>query len=419
MNKRTFTLLILSLFIGISATAQYSRYLKIGEDSLKANKYLVALEFYDLAYEFATTNSQKDKARDGKTKSKKKLRQQQVELLNALDNARKMQRRMERAVFDRAIKEEVPKWRGYNNYRNKAERQNLLSKVKKLDFYNASLVRLPEEVKYCKSLQEINLLANYEFSDEEWNNCFDLLDSLGTNYIQVSVNSLDIINEKYRSAISGLEIINKNLTEFPMGITNMHKLKYLDVSGNETNQNTFGSLPTEFYNLEQLEKLKMNYCNLDSLSDEVAKLKSLKYLGLKGNSMVSLPPSIQKLEKLNYLDISKSNLELSLVLNQLPYINNNIIISTDSNREIVNNDDLLVIVPDNSLSSSIADLPVNIVELDFADSKKTQLDSVLTSVENLRKKISITTRKNFKKKSENLLITIPKMETLPKGITAI
>jgi len=421
MNKPTLLLFIIFFFIGISANAQnsYSRYLKKGEDSFKENKYLAALEFYDLAYEFAKTNNQKDKAREGKTKSKEKLRQQQEELLRALANAKKMQSKMELAVFDRAIKEEVPTWRGYHNYRNKKEREDLLSNVKKLDFYNASLVRLPTEVKYCKSLKEINLLSNYEFSDEEWKNCFETLHSLGNNYAQISINNIDIIDKSYRNSIVGLEIISKNLTEFPFGIIEMKKLKYLDISGNETNNNFISSLPKGFYQLNQLEKLEFNYCNIDSLSFEIENLKKIKYLSLAGNNLKTLPQNLQKLEQLDYLNISKNKLELGGIINLLPYFDNNIIISTDNKRENTNEEVLLVIVPDNQLNKSIAGLPINIMELDLADSKRTQLDSVLTSVESLKKKINITTRKDFKKKSEDLLITIPKLKKLPVEIVAI
>ncbi len=411
-------ILFMTFSLFVCAQTNYVKYLKKGDESLKENKYLAALEFYDLAYEFARTSTQKKKAREGKTKSKEKIRQQQEELLEALKTAKMMQSKMELAVFDRAVKEELPLWRGYNNYKNVKERQTLLNKVKKLDFYNASLVRLPEEVKYCKSLLKINLLANYEFSDDEWDNCLSTLSDLSTNFVQISVKNFELIDEKYWNQISGLEINSKNLTEFPQGISKMNNLKYLDISGNHENQNIFKQLPEDFYKLNKLEKLKLNYCNIDSLSLQIGNLKRVRHLGLVGNNLVFLPQSIEKIDSLNYLNVSNNQLELGGIINLLSNFANSIIISTNAERENIK-EALLVIVPDNSLKKSIADLPINISELDLASSKNIQLDSVLTSVTSLKKRIIVTTNNNFKKKDEDLLIVIPKPKILPAEIASI
>ncbi|NJO89298.1 MAG: hypothetical protein HC831_10320 [Chloroflexia bacterium] len=417
--KNIILIILLMVFsLSIIAQTNYAKYLKKGEESLKENKYLAALEFYDLAYEFASTTAQKTQAREGKTKSKEKIRLQQEELLQALETAKMMQGKMELAVFDRAVKEEIPSWRGYNNYKNTKERQILLNMVKKLDFYNASLVRLPEEVKYCKSLLEINLLANYEFSDDEWNNCLNALSELSTNVVQLSVKSFDLIDEQYWDQISGLELNSKNLTKFPQGISKMRNLKYLDISGNHENQNIFKQLPEDFYQLNQLEKLKLNYCNIDSLSLLIGNLKRVKHLGLAGNNLAFLPQSIEKIDSLNYLNVSNNQLELGAVVNLLSNFTNSVIITTNTERENSKNS-LLVIVPDNSLKKSMADLPINIAELDLALSKNIQPDSVLTSVTSLKKRIILTTNNNFKKKSDDLLIVIPKPESLPNEIASI
>jgi N-acetyl-anhydromuramyl-L-alanine amidase AmpD/Asp-tRNA(Asn)/Glu-tRNA(Gln) amidotransferase C subunit len=417
--KNILLLLFLLMFsLAVSAQSSYTKYLTKGNESLEENKYLAALEFYDLAYEFARTTSQKNKAREGKTKSKDKIRQQQEELLEALAKAKKMQGKMELAVFDRAVKEEISTWRGYNNYKNANERQLLLNNVKKLDFYNASLVRLPEEVKFCRQLQEVNLLANYEFSDEEWNNCLGTLSSLGKNQVQVSVNSFDLIEEKYWDQISGLEIIAKNLTEFPEGISKMSNLKYLDISGNSENQNFFSKFPGNLYQLGKLEKLKLSYCNIEKLPINLGNISSLKYLDLNNNKLTTLPQSVEKLDSLNYLNLFENKIELGGIINLLSNFNNSVVISTQNAKEHAKGT-LLVIVPDTPVKKSLEDLPINIEELDLASSKNIQIDSVLTSIISLKKRIIITTNNDFRHKNADLLVVIPKLLKLPQGIASI
>ena len=90
MKKSILILIITTTLFALYANAQtdlYYRYLKQGIDFYNKSEYLTALERFDLAYEFAKSNTQKDEAKMWKKKSGKIIRKQQADLKEALAEA--------------------------------------------------------------------------------------------------------------------------------------------------------------------------------------------------------------------------------------------------------------------------------------------------------------------------------------------
>lgn len=79
--KRILLLTLVFQTFGLNASAQlYGKYIEEGKKFYNKSEFLSALERFDLAYEFASGNSQKDEAKTWKNKCKEKIRAQQIKI---------------------------------------------------------------------------------------------------------------------------------------------------------------------------------------------------------------------------------------------------------------------------------------------------------------------------------------------------
>ena len=279
MKKTILTLLTTTLFATTTnaQTNLYSKYMQQGKNFYNKSEFLTALERFDLAYEFAKTDTQKDGAKNWKNKSRKKIRGQQADLKKALVEAEKqkqfaivekeksdsmldisnaaiakaelMQLKVETALFDKAVKEHFPEWKGYANmsYSNgelKSEGKKILESIESIDLSHNALLRLPKEMFECSNLHYINLSVNY---------------------------------------LSGL----------PSRIEKFSNLRSLNLS-----QNKLLSLPPEIGELSKLSSLNLSINQLSKLPPEIGKLSKLKSLNLSINQLSSLPSEIFNLQKI-------------------------------------------------------------------------------------------------------------------------
>ena len=339
--KNTLLLLITTTLFALNVNAQsYSKYMNQGKNFYNKSQFLTALERFDLAYEFAKSDAQKDKAKIWKNKSRKKIRKQQDELkktLNllkvskdslikimkiaiikirevklekekaqiALAKAEFMQLKVETAMFDKAVKEHFKNWKGYaNTY--EYNRLEVLKKVDTLNLSNNALFRLPKEVAECKNLKSINLLQN---PDIDWEDCFEKLSKL-TNLteIKVSVYDLDNVPKKYWGKITGVEILKTGLSTIPENILKQKQLTYLAFSATWDRKNNFSNFPHELFDLKKLEYLNLTYCQIKSLPTEISELKELNILVLDDNKLAELPKAIMDLPNLERLYVEANNL---------------------------------------------------------------------------------------------------------------
>jgi len=84
-------ILVIMLLLCITGTAQkYKEYRQQGEYYFNKKIYFTALEYFDLAYEFAKNETQKDETRYWKNKSKEKIKKQQDKLQEAIKKSRRI-----------------------------------------------------------------------------------------------------------------------------------------------------------------------------------------------------------------------------------------------------------------------------------------------------------------------------------------
>lgn len=89
MKKPLLTLLSIILFTLTANAQSYTGYMGQGKSFYKKQQYLTALERFDLAFEFAQNEREKDLARNWKNKSRVKIKKQQTDLKSALAEAKR------------------------------------------------------------------------------------------------------------------------------------------------------------------------------------------------------------------------------------------------------------------------------------------------------------------------------------------
>uniref|UniRef100_A0A0E0F5A6 Uncharacterized protein n=1 Tax=Oryza meridionalis TaxID=40149 RepID=A0A0E0F5A6_9ORYZ len=120
-----------------------------------------------------------------------------------------------------------------------------------------------------------------------------------------------------------LILSNCSLETLPVNIGNLHKLCYLDISGNSG----LSKLPTSFENLVKLSLLNLSGCsNLEGLPESIHNLKCLQQLDMSGCcALQRLPDKFGSFPKLSFLNLSScsqlTNLPDGLNLESLEHLN--------------------------------------------------------------------------------------------------
>jgi len=130
-----------------------------------------------------------------------------------------------------------------------------------------------------------------------------------------------------------LNLKNDHLKTIPKSISELSKLKSLDLSGND-----FSELGVDFYKLSNLQELYLNNekninlpktlrllgklpnlkslhlenDNLKALPAEIYELQNLEFLYLNQNSFKEIPKGIQGLNHLQYLDLKNNKIESTM-----------------------------------------------------------------------------------------------------------
>ena len=215
-------------------------------------------------------------------------------------------------MFDKAVKERNKEWKGYANYdwtdnydENTKKGNKILEKIDNLDLSNNALLRLPKEIAECPNLKHINLLGN---NNIDWQDCFEKVKNIGITSVYVSVYYLDSIPEKYWKLITGIKLINYRVVYIPENILQQKQLTYLDISGEYNHKKMFFSLPTELFELTNLQYLNLADCNIDIFPNQIKNLTNLTELDLGGNKLTNLPPEIGNLSNLIKLNLRYNKL---------------------------------------------------------------------------------------------------------------
>jgi Leucine-rich repeat (LRR) protein len=236
-------------------------------------------------------------------------REQEQKALTALARAEEMQRKVETAMFDKAVKERNKEWKGYDRYDwwdyndDTKKGKEILEKIDSLNLSENALLRIPTEVLKCPNLKHINLLGNHTIN---WQQSEEILNKLNPKTgLYVSIKDLSDIDSSYWHLITGIEILKNRLDCIPANLLDQNQLEYLDLSSDGYyNRNKFSTLPEKLFQLQQLKYLNLRLCEITALPPEIGKLSRLKSLDLRWNQLTALPPEIEKLTGLTSLDLN-------------------------------------------------------------------------------------------------------------------
>jgi len=165
---------------------------------------------------------------------------------------------------------------------------NEMGSIISLDLMNRNLKTLSPEV---------GKFINLEYLDLENNQLTDL---------PVTISFLPKLKFLY--------LIKNQLQTVPLAVTRILNLEDLDLEGNNIT-----SLPEELYNMQTLKNLVLNSNKIGSISPSIGKLVNLEKLYLSDVGLKSLPDELFKLDKLVKLTVSKN--DLSSISNKIFNLN--------------------------------------------------------------------------------------------------
>jgi Leucine-rich repeat (LRR) protein len=320
MTKYLITIMLLALSLTIKAQTNYDALYNQGLKQQKEEQYYPAIQSYSAAIGFTTDKAKIDRAKTRigecadrlnklkiEAEAQRKLAEQEKQKAQAaLSRAEAMQRKVETAMFDKAVKERYKEWKGYEKYSiDDKDKKKILEKIDTLNLSENALLRLPKEVAECKNLKSINLLQNPDYTKAGWDTCFQILNQLPLTEIGISIYNLDSVPENYWSRITGIELLpfkEQPIETIPANILSQKQLTWFRIN------NYRGSLPTPLFYMTNLHHLDLSSAYIDSLPAEIGKLTSLQSLDLSSNRLISLPVEISKLSKLTNLDLSYNQL---------------------------------------------------------------------------------------------------------------
>lgn len=103
--------------------------------------------------------------------------------------------------------------------------------------------------------------------------------------------------------VGRLNLINQELTSFPIDIFKLEHLKVLDLE-----RNSISKVPREIATLRKLKELYLPINHLEDLPAEIGNLKNLSYLGLASNQFAKFPQAVFNITNLEGLDLGNNKL---------------------------------------------------------------------------------------------------------------
>ncbi len=174
------------------------------------------------------------------------------------------------------------------------------SRVVELDFSFKVLTKLPEALKFLKSLKRLTLKYNQILEIPDW---IGELTSL--EYLNLNINNVPKLPNSFSNLhhLNELLLWKNELETLPEGIGNLTQLRKLNLRLNQIKK-----LPNTLTNLSNLVELDLHDNRLQILPESITLLKSLEKLNLSWNILHELPDSIQYLSSLKILDIERNEL---------------------------------------------------------------------------------------------------------------
>jgi Leucine-rich repeat (LRR) protein len=181
--------------------------------------------------------------------------------------------------------------------------------ITKLNLSNKNLTQFPNE---------ILALTDLEYLDLSNNNLTDIPSGISKlkklKYLSLNNNSIDSIPVSLFT-INSLELLkleyNSDTLFMPSNVNMLSNLKTFWVSGVK-------ELPSTFWELSQLQNIRLWNSGLTSLPPEIRKFKQLNEICLRGNLLTEIPQEIFSIKKLTYLSAAENRLtKISPKINKL------------------------------------------------------------------------------------------------------
>ncbi len=244
---------------------------------------------------------------------------------SALARAEELQRQVELAMFDKAVKDHNKEWKGFKRYWNNEysfieysdgtikeqygylvkEGKDILLTIDTLVLTYLPLHFLPEEIKYCTNLKTILLYGSPQL---DWHQAFSVLSSLSITDVEATVYTIDSIPSELKKYVTGIHYYSSVTDEIPLELLAMKQLKYLYLDGELAAQNNFTNL-RNLFELTNLKELSLTYCSIDTLPNIISNLKDVTVLKLGGNYLSFLPSEIGKLTNLTTLNLYSNQIK--------------------------------------------------------------------------------------------------------------
>ncbi len=223
-------------------------------------------------------------------------------------------------IFHSAVKEVIPNWQG--------DLDDRYDQIRFLSFSYYMIDALPEQVRQCINIEEIELINTYIY---HWQETFDIIRDLPRlKRIKITIPSAYVIPEDMLDKIIWLEIkpyqseayfpkVEKgidipdlrdkyrmidNFFKFNDRIYNLPNLEYLSLGSLKLEY-----LPEDIVKLKSLRKLDLTYCSLRVLPSQIGKLTKLEELYLQFNELEEVPLEISNLNNLRILDLTSNYLQ--------------------------------------------------------------------------------------------------------------
>ncbi|MBD3214815.1 MAG: hypothetical protein GF311_19545 [Candidatus Lokiarchaeota archaeon] len=199
--------------------------------------------------------------------------------------------------------------------------------IKRLSFEGTELPKIPEELSYLESLEELDFYECYiaslpttlyklkNFKKLSLYNCvlrdmptgiekISSLEELEITYLKRSNQFLFLIAFEKLTSLKSLRLGGNDLTTLPKGIVDLVNLTKLDL-----NYNKLSTLPITFSHLKSLEVLNLEDNKMEIFPEIITRLTSLRELYIGGNQFHELPSSLVNLKSLEKLKFSPDHVK--------------------------------------------------------------------------------------------------------------
>ena len=193
--------------------------------------------------------------------------------------------------------------------------------LKKVNFEDLKLKSVPREIKGLENISDLNLMSNQvDFSEITG---FKNLEKLNLSDNKIS----NIEGIENLSKLNKLELNFNEINEIPDNLNKLQSLEILDLTGNKLSEISKG-----ISELKNLKVLNLSINKINSIKEPLDKLINLETLVLSENKIEKIDKELYKLKNLKKLDFQRNKInEIPDDLNKLNHLETLVILSNNLN----------------------------------------------------------------------------------------